>query len=55
VSNPAPPQLALFEERGTALETERDRAVSRTVDVVRRKFGQDAIGAAQLSRHEDEE
>jgi DNA polymerase-4 len=55
VSNPAPPQLALFEERGGSLETERDRTVARTVDVVRRKFGQDSIGAAQLSRHDDEE
>lgn len=55
VSNPAPPQLALFEERGASLETERDRTVARTVDVVRRKFGQDAIGAAQLQRPDEEE
>jgi DNA polymerase-4 len=54
-TNPEPPQLALFEERGVSLETERDRTVARTVDVVRRKFGQDAIGAARLSKHEDEE
>jgi DNA polymerase-4 len=54
-TNPEPPQLALFEDRGASLETERDRTVARTVDVVRRKFGQDAIGAAQLSKHEDEE
>jgi DNA polymerase-4 len=55
VSNPAPPQLALFEEGGASLETERDRTVARTVDVVRRKFGENAIGAAQLSRREEED
>jgi len=54
-TNPSPPQLALFEDAGASLETERDRAVSRTVDVVRRKFGQDAIGAARLAKHDDEE
>jgi DNA polymerase-4 len=54
-TSPEPPQLALFEEKGAALETERDRAVARTMDVVRRKFGQDAIAAARLRRHEDEE
>ena len=53
VSNPEPPQLALFEERGASLETERDRTVARTMDVVRRKFGQDAIAAARLSKLED--
>ncbi len=54
-TNPEPPQLALFDDRATSLETERDRTVARTVDSVRRKFGQDAIGAAQLSKREDEE
>ncbi|MBK5188660.1 MAG: DNA polymerase IV [Gemmatimonadaceae bacterium] len=54
-TSPDPPQLALFEDRGASLETERDRALARTVDVVRKKFGQDAIGAAQLSRHDEDE
>jgi len=54
-TSPEPPQLALFEEHGPSLETERDRTVARTIDVVRRKFGPDAIGAAQLSKHEDED
>src|SRR6476661_6058656 len=40
VTNPEPPQLALFEEKGASLETERDRKVARTMDVVRRRFGQ---------------
>lgn len=54
-SNPAPPQLALFEERGASLETERDRTLAQTVDAVRRKFGHDAIGAAQLATHDEDE
>lgn len=54
-TNPEPPQLALFDDRAASLETERDRTVARTVDNVRKKFGQDAIGAAQLSKHEDED
>jgi len=54
-TNPEPPQLALFDDRAASLETERDRTVARTVDSVRKKFGQDAIGAAQLSKHEDED
>lgn len=53
-TNPEPPQLALFVDATAPLETERDRAVARTVDSVRRKFGQDAIGSAQLSKHDDE-
>ena len=53
-TNPEPPQLALFVDATASLETERDRAVARTVDSVRRKFGQDAIGSAQLSKHDDE-
>jgi DNA polymerase-4 len=53
-TNPEPPQLALFADATASLETERDRTVARTVDSVRRKFGQDAIGAAQLSKHDDE-
>ena len=53
-TSPEPPQLALFDDATASLETERDRTVARTIDVVRAKFGQDAIGAAQLSKHEDE-
>ncbi|MGE5730005.1 MAG: Y-family DNA polymerase [Gemmatimonas sp.] len=55
VTNPEPPQLALFEEKGASLETDRDRTVARTMDVVRRRFGHDAISAARLRKHEDEE
>ena len=55
VTNPEPPQLALFADTAPTLETERDRKVARTMDVVRAKFGQDAIGAAQLSKHDDED
>jgi DNA polymerase IV len=54
-TSPEPPQLALFDDRATSLETERDRKVSKTVDAVRAKFGQGAIGAAQLNKHEDED
>ena len=54
-TSPEPPQLALFADTTASLETERDRTVARTMDVVRAKFGQDAIGAAQLSKHDDEE
>ena len=53
-TSPEPPQLALFADATASLETERDRAVARTMDVVRAKFGPDAIGAAQLSKHDDE-
>ena len=53
-TSPEPPQLALFADTTASLETERDRTVARTIDVVRAKFGQDAIGAAQLSKHDDE-
>ena len=54
-TSPEAPQLALFADTTASLETERDRTVARTVDTVRAKFGQDAIGAAQLSKHEDED
>jgi DNA polymerase-4 len=54
-TSPEPPQLALFDDRAASLETERDRAVARTVDSVRRKFGEDAIGAARLSKHDNNE
>ncbi len=36
-------QLALFEESEGALESERDRRLSRTLDAVRGKFGPDAL------------
>src|SRR5439155_564705 len=36
-------QLSLLEE-GRALETERDRTISRMIDQVRDKFGPDALG-----------
>ena len=55
VTSPEPPQLALFADATASLETERDRAVARTMDVVRAKFGPDAIGAARLSKHDDED
>jgi DNA polymerase-4 len=55
VTSPEPPQLALFADTTATLETERDRTVARTIDVVRAKFGQGAIGAAQLNKHDDEE
>lgn len=54
-TSPEPPQLALFADATASLETERDRTVARTIDVVRAKFGQDAIGAAQLNKHDDED
>lgn len=37
------PQLGLFADEGTAVESPRDRAVSRAVDTVRAKFGSAAI------------
>ena len=48
-----PPQLALFHPASLpsatpAVETERDRTVSRTVDAIRAKFGRGAIGPARL-------
>lgn len=36
-------QLPLFEEMATPGETERDRALARSVDRVREKFGRDAV------------
>jgi DNA polymerase-4 len=42
------PQLALLEtERGAAGETERDRSLTRAMDLVREKFGSDALGRAR--------
>jgi DNA polymerase-4 len=45
-------QLALFEE-STASERERDRAVSRTVDELRNRFGRDAVRPGRLLEDED--
>lgn len=44
----APQQLALFEERSAATETERDRAVSQAVDRLRNRFGDDAVRPGRL-------
>jgi DNA polymerase-4 len=41
-------QLALLEaERGSAPETEKDRALVRAIDAVRERFGPDALGRAR--------
>ena len=37
-------QLSLLESTGNALETDRDRVISRMIDEVREKFGPDALG-----------
>ena len=37
-------QLSLLESPGNALETDRDRVISRVIDEVREKFGPDALG-----------
>jgi len=37
-------QLSLLEAPGNAVETERDRVISRMIDEVREKFGPDALG-----------
>ena len=39
-------QLSLLEREAGAIETERDRAISRVIDAVRGKFGPDALGRA---------
>ena len=41
-------QLAMFADTRPSLETERDRTISRTVDRLRDKFGDDAIVPARL-------
>ena len=43
-----PQQLALFEDRGAAEETERDRAVSHAVDKLRDRFGFGAVKPGRL-------
>ncbi|GMV07144.1 MAG: DNA polymerase IV [Gemmatimonadota bacterium] len=49
LSDPTEPrQLALFEEPGSATETERDRAVSHAVDRLRHRFGDDAVRPGRL-------
>ena len=37
-------QLSLLESPGNALETERDRVISRVIDEVRERFGPHALG-----------
>ena len=51
----APPrQLSFFgEEPSRIVETDRDRAVSRLMDVVRSRFGNDAIGPGLVKDEED--
>jgi hypothetical protein len=39
-------QFSLLEPRAGALESERDRAISRIIDEVRGKYGPDALGRA---------
>ena len=46
---PPPRQLALFDAPPTPLETRRDRDLSRAMDAVRRRFGQDAIAPGRKS------
>jgi hypothetical protein len=46
VADEVPTQLALFEEGAHAhpdAETDRDRAIARTVDELRARFGRDAV------------
>lgn len=42
-TEPPVKQLALFEQQRAALETPKDRELSRAVDAVRERFGRDAI------------
>ena len=39
--------MALFEEEGR-VETDRDRTISRVVDDLRDRFGDDAIGPGRI-------
>jgi len=43
-------QLSLLESPGNALETDRDRVISRVIDEVREKFGPDALGRGGAQR-----
>jgi len=43
-------QLSLLESPGNALETDRDRVISRVIDDVREKFGPDALGRGGAQR-----
>jgi DNA polymerase IV len=47
--DPRADQLKLFAERGALAETDRDRALARTVDRVREKFGAKGILPASLT------
>lgn len=46
--DPGADQLVLFERDGALAETDRDRAVARTVDLVRARFGERGIMPATL-------
>jgi hypothetical protein len=45
-ADPGADQLAFFEMQTQPLESDRDRALARTVDALREKFGSDSIGPA---------
>jgi DNA polymerase-4 len=45
-AHPGADQLAFFEMQTQPLESDRDRALARTVDALREKFGSDSIGPA---------
>ena len=42
-------QLSLLEEPSASAESDRDRALARTVDKVRAKFGRSAIGPGPVT------
>jgi DNA polymerase-4 len=48
---PPAKQLTLFDKQSGAIETKKDREVSRAMDVVRMKFGRDAIAPGR--KHSD--
>ncbi|HEX6535675.1 MAG TPA: DNA polymerase IV [Gemmatimonadaceae bacterium] len=48
-ADPEPAQLALFDQGSASPETPRDRALARTVDELRERFGPDAIVPGQLA------
>ena len=46
-------QLTLFPEKNKQLQTDRDLAIARTVDRVRKKFGRDGIVPGALAERRD--
>jgi len=46
-------QLTLFPEKGKQLQTDRDLAIARTVDRVRKKFGRDGIVPGALAERRE--